>query len=386
MGQLHLFPGTPAPEPSGEAEEVSPRGFYQVGPNLPEEFQAGSLDLVEDPGSQPSPRSQDPDAPYWAEMLEEEAEYRGDRGLSLLVDLVQSGAVDPWDVDLEVVADRFMAAVDALVAADLPRSGRLLFFASVLIRMKAQFLAGRGQDLLGIPEENLEEGWDDGAIDFGEFEGLDDEDFPRLSRRGPGENLLLPRQRIQKRRPITIQDLLEALESSEEHERKKEQARQRRQGRRANVPFASVKEAMDTLHKDDLVRDIEQVSGLVTLAFQSLGKIAFSSLIHELDQVSAFLAVLFLAARGDVDLEQEKFYGAIELHRPPPERKATKVVPRERFVPRKRTPRKKKATEAEAGEAQVAENHGAEPLEIVQGREAAPEEILTIRPQEEPAA
>jgi segregation and condensation protein A len=341
-GQLRLFesPSDLSEEAEGEDPRppVSARDFYRTAEHLPAEFEP----VRELP---PERVSTEDDDPYWAELVEQEEWARGDRGLSLLVELVQNGTVDPWDVDLEVVVERYMEAVDALTTKDLPTSGRLLFFASVLIRLKAQFLAGRGQEFLFVPESEEGEDWiDDGyGLDL-DYQDMDVGDLEELglSRRGPGEILVLPRQRIQKRRPITIQDLLDALENSELHERKKEASRDRALGRRAKMPFQSVKEAMDTLHQDDLVRDIEHASRLVTLAFQSMEKLSFESLKAELDEVSAFLAVLFLAARGEVDLDQDAFYGKIELIRPPPGRAAVKIIPRERFKPRKPKKRAKK--------------------------------------------
>lgn len=343
VGGLQSAPPSEMAEPSPEAGSSE---FYRSGGELPAEFQP--------PPDEDRPGR--PDDPYWAELVEKEEWARGDRGLSLLVELVENGTVDPWDVDLEVVVERFMEAVDALRPEDLPTSGRLLFFASVLIRLKAQFLAGRGQELLFVPGEDQGEDWeDDGAyemgLEYGDYSDFEDDEEAALllSRRGPGEILVMPRQHIQKRRPITIQDLLEALENSELHERKKEEARLRRKNRREKVPFKSVKEAMDTLHQDDLVRDIEHASRLVTLAFQSQERLSFQSLEEELDRVSAFLAVLFLASRGEVDLEQEAFYGSIELLRPPPGREVTKIEPRERFKPRKKK-KKKKVQAKEEGE------------------------------------
>lgn len=365
----------------GPVENGSTRDFYRAASELPREFEATAPQAGEDGD------------PYWAELVEQGGWTGGDRGLSLLVELVQNGTVDPWDVDLEVVVDRYMEAVDALTTRDLPTSGRLLFFASVLIRLKAQYLAGRGQDLLFVPEEDYQEDWEDDGQDLElDYQDISDDELESLglSRRGAGEILILPRQRIQKRRPITIQDLLDALESSEQHERKKEEARERQRGARARMPFQSVKEAMDTLHQDDLVRDIEHAHRLVSMAFQACERIPFENLKSELDEVSAFLAVLFLAARGDVDLDQENFYGAIELIRPPPDRKVIQIVPRERFKPVRGKKRKKKAAtppeeaapSAEEGSQQDADSSSEArgPLRI----SAAPEDGESARQEESP--
>lgn len=329
------------------------------------------------------------EAQHWVDIIGEGEEVSGDRGLSLLVDLVRDGTVDPWDVDLEVVAERFMAEIDGLTVEDLPRSGRLFFFASVIIRIKAQYLAGRGAELVA-PEPSEQDPWDDGdAMDWGWGED-DDEAASALSRRGPGEILLLPKRQIRKARPITIQDLLEALESSERHERKMEAARAKRAGKKQPVnPFKSVKEAMDTLHQDDLSADIAAAARLVHAAFLASDAVPLLDLTQELDKVSAFLALLFLAARGEVDLEQDSFYGPVRIRRPPEDRERVTIIPRERFVPKKREKKPEPGEgSAPAGDASAAGGapHGAAPApgEVpAPGAEVAP---APAAPREEPDA
>jgi chromatin segregation and condensation protein Rec8/ScpA/Scc1 (kleisin family) len=275
-----------------------------------------------------------------------------------------------------------MQAVDALGPEDLPRSGRLLFFASVLIRMKAQYLAGRTQELLLPPP--AEEGYQDGEMEWGEGgdPGPWEEEGAGLGARRLGDILLFPRQRIRKRRPITIQDLLEALECSEAHERKMVRERERRGERKQAMPFKSVKEAMEVLHQDDLTGDIASASRLVRLAFDTMDAVPLDHLAGSpgraegMDQVSAFLALLFLAARGEVDLEQDSFYGPVRVRRPAEGSAPVRVVPRDRFVPVKRKTKEERAAEEAARRAA----EGLPPLEAP----AEPGEAATAEPAAAP--
>lgn len=319
---------------------------------------------------------------HWVDIIGDGDEVSGDRGLSLLVDLVREGTVNPWDVDLEVVAERFMAEIEALTVDDLPRSGRLLFFASVIIRIKAQYLAGRGAEL--IAPEPSEEAWDDGdGMDWGwgeDGDGDDDEAAGLLTRRGAGEILLFPKRQIRKRRPITITDLLEALEASERHERKMEDARARRAGKKKPVnPFKNVKEAMETLHQDDLTADITTASRLVQAAFEAMETVPLLELTKELDKVSAFLALLFLCARGEVDLEQDTFYGPVRVRPPPEDRERVQIIPRERYVPKKR----EKKPEAEGGAPDSPGEPSAEDAPPAEALEASEAEASTPAPEPE---
>ena len=54
--------------------------------------------------------------------------------VELLVQLAEEGEIDPWDIDVVTVTDKFL---DRLDGSDLRTGGRALFYASVLLRMKS---------------------------------------------------------------------------------------------------------------------------------------------------------------------------------------------------------------------------------------------------------
>jgi segregation and condensation protein A len=66
--------------------------------------------------------------------------------VELLVQLAEDGEIEPWDIDIVAVTDAFL---DRLEATDLRTSGRALFYASVLLRMKS--------DELVAPDEPADE-------------------------------------------------------------------------------------------------------------------------------------------------------------------------------------------------------------------------------------
>ena len=57
--------------------------------------------------------------------------------VEVLVQLAEDGEIDPWDVDIVQATDAFLAALDE---TDLRTSGRALFYAAVLLRMKSDAL------------------------------------------------------------------------------------------------------------------------------------------------------------------------------------------------------------------------------------------------------
>ena len=61
-------------------------------------------------------------------------------GIEILVKLAQNGDIDPKNVDIIDVTDKFLKAIAAAPKENLRQSGKIIFHASVLLRMKAEAL------------------------------------------------------------------------------------------------------------------------------------------------------------------------------------------------------------------------------------------------------
>ncbi len=78
-----------------------------------------------------------------------------DQPFQILLGLVQEQKLNPWDVDIEKLAGVYLQRVREMRELDLRVSGRTLLSASVLLRMKSDFvLNGRKESAV---EEGLEE-------------------------------------------------------------------------------------------------------------------------------------------------------------------------------------------------------------------------------------
>ncbi|HJJ89845.1 MAG TPA: segregation/condensation protein A, partial [Methanocorpusculum sp.] len=60
--------------------------------------------------------------------------------VEILVLMAERGEIDPWNIDIVEVTDRFLAELDRHRDLDLRVSGRTLFYSSVLLRMKSEYL------------------------------------------------------------------------------------------------------------------------------------------------------------------------------------------------------------------------------------------------------
>ncbi|MFQ5975388.1 MAG: segregation/condensation protein A [Candidatus Hydrothermarchaeales archaeon] len=83
--------------------------------------------------------------------------------IDMLIDLVVNEELDPWDIDIEEVAHKFLEEINKMQKINLRLSGKTLLTSSILLRMKSE-------DLIPPPEEYVEEiedfDWDTEYIDF----------------------------------------------------------------------------------------------------------------------------------------------------------------------------------------------------------------------------
>src|SRR5512137_2158089 len=79
--------------------------------------------------------------------------------VEILVGLAERGEIDPWNIDIIEVTDRFLNELESRRELNIQVSGRTLFYAATLVRMKSEQLViieppeddgeGDGEDLFG---------------------------------------------------------------------------------------------------------------------------------------------------------------------------------------------------------------------------------------------
>ena len=60
--------------------------------------------------------------------------------IAILVKMVKDGVLDPWNIDIADLTDKFLAELEARRAMSLRVSGLTIFYLSVLVRMKSELL------------------------------------------------------------------------------------------------------------------------------------------------------------------------------------------------------------------------------------------------------
>ena len=227
--------------------------------------------------------------------------------VEILVQMAERGEIDPWNINIIEVTDRFLSELKRLQQLNLHVSGRTLFFASTLLRMKSE--------QLDVAEEAQDEG--DSADLFGdEFGGGTDEDIDFPGRLGPIERLENEIQRRLDRKsmrksPITLFELITELKNIEKEER-----RRRRMSDGHNDLIDSLIDADDVVsiaHEEgfqetSLTRLAEYLEGLEIDEEMTLAELCERM---EWGIPEVYIPLLFLALDGRCNLRQEEFFGDI---------------------------------------------------------------------------
>ncbi len=210
--------------------------------------------------------------------------------VELLIDLVISEEMDPWDIDIVDIANNFQAKVREMAALNLRLSGKTLLAASILLRMKSDTL---------MFEEEDEEVWDD-FIDAGLFqtaslEGSENnKEIPILT--------VPPRRRAE--RKTTVFELIEALQRalSEEMIRKNFPRETRRRKMVVKMDEEGIKDRISKIY--ERIKELAAVSEVVK----------FSDLLNGKGKsgiVEVVVPILYLASDGRIDIWQKELFGEI---------------------------------------------------------------------------
>ena len=129
-------------------------------------------------------------------------------GIDVLFALARKGHIDPWAVDIVEVADMFSAHLFQSKAQNLRYSSRVILYAALLLKMKADILDGIDISEI-IPPEPID-GTDPWEPDYIE----DDFNYIPTNNVASFEEVLQRRTsvRLNRNRVVTLRDLVRQLE------------------------------------------------------------------------------------------------------------------------------------------------------------------------------
>lgn len=256
--------------------------------------------------------------------------------IALLIDLAQKGEIDPWDVQVIEVIDRYLVKLFAdrqLTAsayeADLSQSGQAFLLASMLVLFKANTLSNLE---LNPPDPVAD---DELVLADSDSTGIKPRD--RLEQQLRRRPAALPPQK----RAVTLQELIEQLRlMANQMQRQVESDRPQPKRPLRSVSRAQITRAtLELAHQENLtevagklsqfltnysqgLREQKQtwlnLEQLVELWTQEMPSYAAKSKPADTsppvsDRVGVFWALLLLSAQSKVELSQEEFYQELKI-------------------------------------------------------------------------
>jgi segregation and condensation protein A len=214
---------------------------------------------------------------------------------SIIYELVKTEQMDPWDIDVSILAQKYIDMLRNLKGHDFRISGKVLLAAAILLKMKSNKLVGEDLSeldrlLIGVNEEMEELGFDEAS----DTTKLDE--IPSL----------IPRTPQPRKRKVSIFDLVEALEKALEVKKRR---------LLHSIPPLNIEAPKK---KKDITEIIREVYGKIKSFFINAikDKLTFSKLLpsdSKEDKVHTFIPLLHLAQQNKIELSQETAFGEIEI-------------------------------------------------------------------------
>jgi len=207
--------------------------------------------------------------------------------------------MDPWDIDVALLARRYRDHLRALEEMSFVIPGRMVLTCSILLRMKSDALLALGRP---ADQESL----------IGELNAAIDEASPGEAAPIDPEDFTLPLARRPRRR-VTLDDLRQALAGAMRVTR----------NRAERLIRSATEEEEDVFDHfqiggEDISDRLERLVGLITRLLRRTRAISFFRLLERGDKeerVRRFIEVLHLAAQGQISVTQQEFLGDILISR-----------------------------------------------------------------------
>lgn len=212
---------------------------------------------------------------------------------SIIYDLINSEQLDPWDIDISLLARKFLEKVKLLEEANFFVSSKVLMAAALLLRMKSELLIER--DIQGL--DDLLFGKKEEKKYFQERIELDEE-IPELIVRTP-----LPRFK-----KVTLEELMKALGNALKTETRRIKrvvvAKQQEYETSLSLPKKGI-------NLQDSIKNVhDKVNEIFSNRSDKLGFTELAGLDRE-ERIATFIPLLHLDNQKKLWLEQEKHFHEI---------------------------------------------------------------------------
>jgi segregation and condensation protein A len=212
---------------------------------------------------------------------------------TILYELVKSEQMDPWDINVTLLSQKYIDMIQKLKELNFRISGKIILAAAIILKIKSDRLLGKD---LNAFDSLFAEPQDDMLYEDLEPQKLTDQQ--KLN--------LIPRVPQPRKRKVSIYDLVNALEQALEVKRRR--------------VLDSIPEY--TIELPTKKRDVSEIIKVLYFKIRDFfiihkdRRLTFSTLIpsqSKEDKVYTFIPLLHLTNQRKIDLDQKEHFGEIEI-------------------------------------------------------------------------
>jgi len=243
----------------------------------------GGLESAENPGQQEMPGARLPGQPAEQEEpinlvdLIEQPAWK-----TILIGLIKSNKMDPWDIDIVWLADLYLRKIQTMERADLRIPANAILASAILLKLKARTIK-----LTSIDDDEETTQITKEEIQFIE------ESIPDLAG-----------QRQFRGGKVTLDELVLSIEQILQKTKQKKSILRDKGIPEFNVSFSNVN------IEEKIASVFEKIKGRA----DSQGLVMFSAILDEktpVEMVNCFIPMLFLVNKGKINAWQEEWFGEI---------------------------------------------------------------------------
>ena len=232
-------------------------------------------------------------------------------GIGILVEMAKSGKIDPWNIDIVDVTEKYLQKMMELKSLNLKVASRTFLFASILVRMQSNVLTDLTLEDFQDNEEP-EMIYDENGLPINDY--MPEDDFIPTNNIVRWDEALKRRTsvRLNRNRVVTLKDLIKQLEFYEKIEARAnlKDAQQRARRRVRDFSRMTTHDIINNMSNDAMIEEaVLKIKDNIEQIFQNKEKVELSDLyILGMDRITSYMALLFLSRDTDYQLEQKEFY------------------------------------------------------------------------------
>lgn len=215
---------------------------------------------------------------------------------TIIYDLIKTEQLDPWDINIGVLAEKYVETIQQLEEADFFISSKVLLACSLLLRLKSEILAN---DYIQDLDKELYGRSDEKRYEIEKIE-IDEGELP----------LLVPRTPMTRHKKVTLQELMRALNQAIETENRR--IKREIKGKQAEKAIITV---MPKSNHIPLKIRIKNIFGVISGYIDKGNKnVQFSYLAPSREEkLASFVPILHLSNDGKIYLRQENHFEDIHI-------------------------------------------------------------------------